>query len=613
MNNLSRLKELGINLRVTGGQTKTKCPQCSHTRKSSNKNEPCLSVNVDEGIYNCHNCGWQGCVAKIKSYVIPNFNLDKKPETWDDGKTQTQIYLNGRGISNKVIDEMHITEETQYIPKDDGEVKCMTFPYVKDGKVVNVKYRSLDKGFKMVSNAELVLYNHDALHDDKCISIIITEGEIDALSFMEAGFDEVVSVPNGASKGVNNLKYIENSAAALTKAKKYYLALDKDEAGEALLKELSRRLGKDKCFVIDYPDDCKDANDVLVKYGVKKLQDCHVNSRPLPIEGVIEARECKEGLYKLYDYGVDRGDQLGVTGFDTLLSFKTSMLYIITGIPTHGKSSFLNWIEAMLAARCKWKWAIFSPEHYPLEYLIYRYVEILTGKGFFSSSYDRMSKSELEVALKFINNHFYFIRPKDGLYTMSQLLGIAKSLVLRYGVKGFTIDPWNTIKHDYTSGMTETQYIEHSLNDITIFKQVHDVAVFLVAHPRKINKIRDIGHNMHGLHEVPTLYDVSGSKSFYDKSDVGLTVYRNFNTGNTTVYVQKIKFKHLGEVGMQEFKYIDDNSRYCPVDDAGNPVDSPNTISKEMINIQPEQKVIAEDWYSEEESKTEEEEGGLPF
>jgi len=362
MDNLNRLKELNISLRTTSGQTKTKCPQCSHTRKASNKNEPCLSVNIDEGIYNCHNCGWQGCVAKIKSYVLPDFNINIQPtKVWGDGKSETQKYLNNRGISNKVIDEMHIKEEVQYIPKDGGEVKCMAFPYVKNGKVVNVKYRSLDKGFKMVSNAELVLYNHDIMHNDECMDVIITEGEIDALSFMEAGFCEVVSVPNGASKGVNNLKYIENSAVGLTKLNKYYLALDKDDAGDALLKELSRRLGKDKCFIVEYPDDCKDANDVLVKYDVKKLQDCYKNARPLPIEGVIEAKECREGLFKLYDKGIDRGDMIGVPDFDRLLSFKTSMLYVITGIPTHGKSSFLNWIEAMLAARCKWKWAIFSP------------------------------------------------------------------------------------------------------------------------------------------------------------------------------------------------------------------------------------------------------------
>jgi twinkle protein len=276
------------------------------------------------------------------------------------------------------------------------------------------------------------------------------------------------------------------------------------------------------------------------------------------------------------------------------------MLYIITGIPTHGKSSFLNWMEAMLAAKNGWKFAIFSPEHYPLEYLIYRYAEILTGKGFFHNSYDRMTKSECEIALEFINKHFYFIRPTEGMYTMKELLNISRSLVLRHGVKGFTIDPWNTIKHDYTTGMTETQYIETSLNELTLFKQAHDVAVFLVAHPRKMSKIKDTSHPMFGLHEVPTLYDISGSKSFYDKADVGLTVYRNFKTESTTVYVQKIKFKHLGEVGMTDFKYIGNNSRYNPIDENNNLVRSQDS-TMEMIKIEPEQTVLAQDWYNQSE------------
>lgn len=609
--NADKLSSLGIKLPRKNGQVKVTCPQCSHTRKPQNKKEPCLSVNIDEGIYNCHNCGWQGSVS-AKKYELPewDYSHDVVPES------KCMDYLTqDRGLSRLTLSDFNIRQEKQYIPKEGAEVDCIQFPYFKNGIVVNIKYRSLGKGFRMVSNAELTMFNIDCINlEETKESVIITEGEIDAMSFYEAGFDNVISVPNGASKGNNNLQYIDSSALHLEKVEKFYLALDKDEAGTQLENEISRRLGKDKCWIVDFPDGCKDANQVLLEHGYKALQEAIKNARPMPIEGVVKANDCRESVYELYRNGVDRGDMLDVQGFDDLLSFKTSMLYIITGIPTHGKSSVCNWMECLLAARSGWKFAIFSPEHYPLDYLIYRYAEILIGKGFFHNAERRMDEHELGLALDFINEHFFFIRPTEGMYTMAELLEIAKSLVLRHGVKGFTIDPWNTIKHDYNSGLTETQYIEVALNELTIFKQVHDVGVFLVAHPRKMGKIKDVSHPMHGLHEIPTLYDISGSKSFYDKADVGITVYRNFNTKQTTVYVQKVKFKHLGEVGMQNFKY-EGCSRYSPTNEVQDYLDYRDRTPAPYIRTPLPQTAINRNWFDDKEDRVDqfEEEIDMPF
>ena len=225
-----------------------------------------------------------------------------------------------------------------------------------------------------------------------------------------------------------------------------------------------------------------------------------------------------------------------------------------------------------------------------------------------------MGEHELGLALDFINEHFFFIRPTEGMYIMAEVLDIAKSLVLRHGVKGFTIDPWNTIKHDYNSGLTETQYIEVALNELTIFKQVHDVGVFLVAHPRKMAKIKDMNHPMHGLHEVPTLYDISGSKSFYDKADVGITVYRNFTTKQTTIYVQKVKFKHLGEVGMQNFNY-EGCSRYSPTNEVHDYLDYRDKTPVPYIRTPLPQTAINRNWFDDNEDRVDqhEEEIDTPF
>lgn len=598
--NADKLTALGIRLPRQNGQVKVTCPNCSHKRKPHNKKEPCLSVNIDEGIYNCHNCGWQGCVS-TKQYELPEWDYthDVVPET------ECMDYLvNERKLSRLTLSDFNIRQSKQYIPKEQSEVDCIQFPYFKNGRVVNIKYRSLEKGFRMVSNAELIMYNLDCIDlEQPNDEVIITEGEIDSMSFYEAGFEKVLSVPNGASKGNNNLQYLDNSAAYLENVDKFYLALDKDEAGYQLEQEIARRLGKDKCWIVDFPEGYKDANQVLIELGSEALQQAIENARPMPIEGVVKASDCKDSVFNLYKNGVDRGDLIDVQQFDDLLSFKTSMLYIVTGIPTHGKSSVVNWMEAKLAALNGWKFAVFSPEHYPLDYLIYRYAEILIGKGFFKNSENRMNEYELGLAIDFIDKHFFFIRPTDDMYTMSELLSVAKSLVLRYGVKGFTIDPWNTIKHDYNSGLTETQYIEVALNELTIFKQVHDIAVFLVAHPRKMNKIKDMTHPMYGLHEVPTLYDISGSKSFYDKADVGITVYRNYNTGQTTVYVQKVKFKHIGEVGMQNFKYEVLNSRYSATNEMLDYIDYRDRKQEPIIRTPLPQTAMNSNWFDDAEDR----------
>lgn len=596
MSNAQKLQAVGIRLNKTSGQTKTVCPQCSHNRKQQNRKDPCLSVNIDEGIFNCHNCGWQGGVDGGKAYVLPQY-IYTEPEQTTEGLA---YMINERKISKTTLTAWKISEYDQYIPAEQAAVPCICFPYYKNDVVVNIKYRSLNKGFKMVSDAELVMYGLQTLPQRNTptkAKVIITEGEIDALSVFESGYKHVLSVPNGASKGNNNLQYLDNSAEYLEHISEFILCLDKDEAGIKLQQELSRRIGKDRCSIVDYPEGCKDINQVLVKYGVDKVKQCIDDAYPMPIEGVVRAKDCSADLLHMYANGIDKGDMAGIAGFDNLVTFKTSMLYVFTGIPTHGKSSIVNVLEILLAGNAGWKWAIYSPEHYPLEYLVYRYAELLLGKGFFRNSERRMSQYELELAVEFIHENFFFIRPEKEMLTMEEILDKTKSLALRHGVRGLTIDPWNTVNHNYKTGMSETQMIEKALNDLTIFKQTYDMAIFLVAHPTKIKKVTDMNHPLYDLHQVPTLYDIAGSKSFYDKADVGITVYRNFKTGLTTLYVQKVKFKHLGCVGMQNMKYFEVNSRFAPCDESGNELDR-GFESKPYLEIKEQQSTL--DWKQEE-------------
>ena len=281
-------------------------------------------------------------------------------------------------------------------------------------------------------------------------------------------------------------------------------------------------------------------------------------AEPFPIEGVITGNDVRDDIHRLYLSGIERGEELGELGvnFCKMCTFKTSMLYTITGIPSHGKSTMINYWEVLLAATKGWKFAIFSPEHYPLEYFIYKYAEMLVGMPFFEGQNPRMNKMTLDKAIDFVNEHFYFIRPEGEQFTLDKILEVGRQLVFRYGVRGFTIDPWNTVEHDF-KGLTETQYIEKALNKLTIYKQVNDLCIFLIAHPTKIRKTE-------GVFDVPSLYDISGSSNFYNKTDFGITIYRNFLTGFTELYVQKVKFKNLGTIDWTRFSYDVLTNRYSP-------------------------------------------------
>ena len=188
---LQNLQRLGINVRAgSRGDVKTTCPKCSPTRK--HKQDPCLSVNVEEGIWNCHNCGWSGTAKTKKEYTPVVSELKNISQPVID-------WFAARGISNQTLLRYKITESTEYM--GDKETRCVNFNYFLNGQLVNIKYRDSQKRFKLVSGAMLSLYGIDVACDNSNDELVITEGEIDTLSFYEAGIKTAVSVPNGASKG----------------------------------------------------------------------------------------------------------------------------------------------------------------------------------------------------------------------------------------------------------------------------------------------------------------------------------------------------------------------------------------------------------------------------
>ncbi len=539
-------RDNGIDVKRSSGQTKTKCPKCSHDRKK--KGEPCLSVNIDEGVWNCHNCGWKGGLKKT-NYMEEIFykRPTKKPELSKYSSGMVSFFKE-RGISEKTLISNKVSEGVEYMPQVGGERNTIQFNYYKDNELINIKYRDGEKNFKLVKDADRILYGLDDIKGFD--EVIIVEGEMDKLSYYEAGFKNCVSVPNGAS----NLKldYLKDFPDDL---KRVYIATDNDSPGRKLAEELSRRIGRDICYRVDYLD-FKDANDWLLNNGLDKLQNTLKYAKPYPLEGVIGVDSFNLDIDDLYKNGLSRGDTSGHSIFDNLFTFNTSQLTVITGVPTHGKSNWLEHICMKLSCFHDWNFGVFSPEHYPLQLHFSVLAEKFIGKTFREKTiYERMTRAELDYAKKFISKKYHWIRPDGDVFTIDSILSSAAALVKRHGIKGLIIDPYNKI-HASFNGQSETQYINEFLTKLTIFKQKYDIHIFLVAHPRKMSK-KD-----NGLYEVPTLYDIAGSANFYNQVDNGITVYRNFETNFIHVYVQKVKFRHIGEIGEAIFNYNLQNGRY---------------------------------------------------
>ena len=555
------------------GEVATTCPKCSPHRK--NQKAKCLSANTENYKWFCHHCGWAGSLEQgedrksnpfefvPKTYYKPKYN--PQPET---DQSKMLKWFADRGIPANVVAKNQITTNTVWMPQLEAETKAIQFPYYRNGEVINIKSRDHLKNFRMESGAERILYGMDAISDTT--TLIIVEGEIDKLSLETAGFPNCVSVPDGAPSPktkdyTSKFAFLENCEEWLGQFKKFILAVDNDEPGKKLEEELSRRLGRDRCFQTQWPVGCKDANDVLVKHGIQQLGTAIKHSFPYPVQGLFEVTSFLPQIKRLYDNGMVRGVNTGWGCVNELINFSTGQWTVVTGIPGHGKSEWLDALMVNLAHAYGWCFAVFSPENQPLEMHFQKLAEKYIGKPFFGSS--RMDKEDLKQAAVWINERFSFVLPEAENMSVDSVLGLAKVAVIRKGVKGIIIDPWNELDHSRAPNLTETEYISQSLSKIRRFARGNDVHVFLVAHPTKQRKEKDATGNM--VYLPPTPYDISGSAHWRNKADNAITVYRpDVTDKNSTVqiHIQKVRFKNNGKPGIADLKYEYSTGRFYEAD-----------------------------------------------
>ena len=537
---------------LEAGKTQGICPLCSSSRKPENRKAKCASYDWERGLGTCHNCDstfqlhtYKRKGKSTRDYVKPDF----------DGHVVSEKIINWfaeRGISEQTLSELKVRESKEYMPQTGKLENAIQFNYYMGMDLINIKYRDGRKNFKLYKGAEKVFYNiNSVVNHDWCV---IVEGEMDVLALHEAGIKNVISVPNGATLNSNNLDYLDNCIDYLDDKEKIILAVDADEPGQALRNEFIRRLGAEVCYLVDFEGD-KDANDYLLKHGKEKLCDVINKATQVPLEGVSTLRDLENDLLDFVHNGFKPGYQVGLPNFDKIFSTYTSQFITVTGIPSSGKSDFVDQMCVGYNRNYGWKTAFASPENKP-NYLHAHKLIRKTWEGM--PTKDDVGTSKWKQVTDHVNDNYFFIDMDR--YTLDEVLKKGGELVKRKGIKCLVIDPYNKVRDVNCKTEDVNRYTMEYLTKIEVFAKKYDVLVFIVAHPTKMYKDKD------GQIEEPTMYNIKGGGEWYDASYHGILVHRDYDAKTVKAKVLKVKFQNLGENGAEaHFTWEPKSGSYIPL------------------------------------------------
>lgn len=579
---IQRIKDVSLS-DLIGGYIKLKkegsdfvglCP--FHNEKSGS-----FKISPAKGIFKCFGCGASGDGIEFvmkhenKSYpeslaiIAEKFNIEieeqgkkefiKPVPRLEKVSKKTIEFFEGRGISNNTLLRFKITEAREWMPQFKEEVTCICFNYYQGEELINIKFRGPKKSFKLAKDAKLIFYNINSLKEEK--TAVIVEGEPDCLAMYEAGVHNCVSVPNGAAKGNQQLQYLDNCWESFMDKEKIIICVDNDEPGKILSEELARRLDKSKCYLVEYPEGCKDANDVLKTHGkeyMKQMVDC---AKPYPLYGVLTVEDMAEEVQDMYTNGYPEGKKAGIGGFDDHLTFVGGQLTMVTGIPGSGKDEFVNYISMGLARNHGWKFGVCGfeePSTITVTKLLEKHSELSFARR--KDVSQRMDERQFAQAMVFVHEHYKFMNMNELEATVETVLEKAIEMVKRYGINGLIISPWNCFEHQIPAGSNETLYVSNVLGKLITTLAKYDVHCFLIAHPTKIIKDPKTGK-----YQVVTLYNISGSAHFFNKTHNGISIDRDFSTNIVDVYVQKVKWSWLGKIGFSTYQYNTMTRQYIPL------------------------------------------------
>ena len=453
-------------------------------------------------------------------------------------------WLEQRGIRSDIAARMEVSTVS------DGQGHWLSFPYRLDGALVNRKYRlTSEKQHRMDKGGKLCLWNAEALRLPHVVnagaSVIITEGEFDALIAMQCGFDAVVSVPNGAPSeriddpaNSNRYRFLWESQSDLERVKQFVLATDGDVPGLTLAHDLAAILGPERCKFVTYPDGCKDLNEVFIAHGIKAVNETIQSAKPFPVKG----------LYRVSDFPDAppvRGMDTGIACLDDKMQIVLGTLTVFTGYANMGKSTVMNTILGHCVAH-NVPACVASFETMPKPILVDGIAKALIGCGhheFYNHPQRSAAYAAIEDNVTIVSNAL----DEDMELDIDTFLEVARIAVLRDGVKVVVLDPWNEVEHKRNRDESLTEYVGRAIRKVKSFARRYNVAFWIVAHPTKPQK---------GVNQIPSLYDVSDSANWSNKADYGLVYHRADKTVNEAqLAVVKVRMGLPGECGVADVKF----------------------------------------------------------
>jgi twinkle protein len=606
--------ELGFTtLTKNVGKEYSTCPQCSHTRKKTR--HKCVTViHTADKFENTAYCGQCYTFFVVGDKKHSDFNKDNYkpalhtqsekvydipkmpllPSETDSNLQRMYKYFAERKISKATLQAMQVQTTNVWIQGNsieidkkvittvDGVQNTISFPYFRNSELVNIKYRSATKAFRLEKNAELILYNFDVLYTD-IKTLIITEGEIDCLSFLECGITNVVSVPNGAAKNAN-LSYLDNASELLSQIDTFIIATDNDKAGELLAEELIRRLGREKCKRVVFYEGCKDPNEVLCKFGKEKVLSIVENALELNIKGIVPKESISRDVLALYNQGKPQVYTTGIHNLDDLFKLRLGEYTVISGVPNKGKSTVAEELLQRYNYYHDLKVGILSFENtydFQSAFMLQR----AFGKPFFEPNQyqthlQRISLDEVTKGIEYLNENFKFFdcRATDDNgndldeYDIDNMVKKAKECHKKYGTKIFFFDPFNYIDKSKKpkSYATDGEYITYINKCLSKLAKTLNVHIILIAHPTqnvtdKYTYIDAKGQEQTML--VAGANNIAGSASFYAAADNIIIIDQHPVTLQTIFMTKKIKKQQfVGKKGdclinfdVNKQQYFEDN------------------------------------------------------
>lgn len=459
-------------------------------------------------------------------------------------------WLSDRGIQSDTAEALGVSTQ------QDSVGNWLVFPYRLDGALVNRKYRlTADKQHRMDKGGRLCLWNETALKlpsvQDGSKSVIITEGEFDALIAVQCGFDAAVSVPNGAPAqaiddpvNANRYAFLWEHEADLKRVREFILATDGDKPGATLAHDLAAILGPERCRFVTYPEGKKDLNEVFLDQGQAGVVRVIDSAKPWPVKG----------LYCVSDFPDApevRGMETGIDALEGKMQIVLGTLTVFTGYANMGKTTVMNTILGHCVGR-RVTCVVASFETMPKPILVDGIARAMIG----CSAYDFAKHPDRNAAYAQIEKHVRIITnalDEDLEFDIERFLDTARAAVLRDGAKLIVLDPWNELEHKRRRDETLTEYVGRAIRRVKAFARQHNVAVWIVAHPTKPQK---------GTNQLPSLYDVSDSANWSNKADYGLVYHRKDKTQNEAqLAVVKVRMGLPGECCSEDVKFDHRTSR----------------------------------------------------